>query len=174
MKTKDFTPEEILALKPGSLVKIRDHATKDSILKKGGKLVFQKNSERDKDEYRFGIQTELGVCYTYHSNDYELIDKLIPLDEKERAEVKRWFDKVYGFDKAEQEYSAKQIIEWFCEDFGLNFQEIQHYQLRIIKDLTQIDIFPQSKKYHNITTNERGQYKDLPKFLCKQFNIPIR
>jgi hypothetical protein len=175
MKLKSFTNKEIMAMPYGTLVKIKDHYKCDSIYKKGGKLVFQTISQTDDDEKQFGIEVEFGPSYIFPAAAYQLIEKKIPLDDEEMARVVELISLQPGWIKAGKEEDARQLIQWLCEDNpSISFKQLQPFQIRVIKGDNRVDIFPQTRKFHDITHNIRGTYKDLLKFLHKQFNIVDR
>jgi hypothetical protein len=171
MGEKKFTNAELLAMKPDTLVKIKDHVDCSSIYKKGGKLVFQSKKHMEEKERQFGIKTISGPCFTFSCNDYQLTDRIIPLNTEEMEIVWNELRQLPEWIKAEKEDASKTLIQWFCEDYGAVFQEIQHYQFRVIRGNFRIDIFPQTNKFHDISKNTRGRYKDLIKFLLNYFNI---
>ncbi|MBS1598413.1 MAG: hypothetical protein JST75_09305 [Bacteroidetes bacterium] len=76
-----------------------------------------------------------------------------------------------GWRKAEKEDDARTILKWFSDDYNITFKEIQHYQFRMEKNQEKVDIFPQTKKYHDITNNQRGRYRNLSDFLVAYFKI---
>jgi hypothetical protein len=175
LKAKKFTNAEMLRLKSGTLVRIKTHVRCDSIYKKGGELVFQPVSKMEDDERQFGILVEgFGVNFTFSCNDYELIEKKLPLNKAELERLSESLKKHPKWIKAEKEDDAKQLILWFAEDNNLKFDEIQTYQFRLTKDDLKLDIFPLSKKYHDIKNNERGLYKELLSFLCSYFQVNVR
>ncbi len=174
LKAKKFTNAEILSLKPGTIVRIKAHVDCSPIYKKGGELVFQSVHSMDDDEMPFGIKTEVGMCFNFSCNDYELTDKKIPLDATDMALVNKILSEDPKWIKAEKEETARQLIQWFCEDYQVSFKEVKTYQLRLSKNDSVMDIFPLSRKYHDLTKNVRGSYKDLLLLLCTYFKIRIR
>jgi hypothetical protein len=57
----------------------------------------------------------------------------------------------------------------FANERGLKVKTIQKWQLRISDSNTTIDIFPQQKRYHNLTKDKRGDYHHLNGFLYSIF-----
>lgn len=173
IKKKNFTNKEMMNLPYGTLVKIIDSYECHSIYKKGGELVFQPKMEEDDRE--FGIKVAFGSCFEFPCGAYELIEKKIPLTEDELKEVDAALIKDPKWKKIEAEEDAKQKIEWFCEDHShIKFELLKPYHIRIFSDNKKIDIFPQTRKYFNLSLNKRGYYKDLLDFLMEQFDVPNR
>lgn len=72
--------------------------------------------------------------------------------------------------RREKDQSAAERITAFAEERGLDIQLLQPWHIRVgRKDLT-IDLFPQRQKFHNVTTNERGQYDNDVEFLKTKFS----
>lgn len=62
------------------------------------------------------------------------------------------------------------IIVNFCKINHVNCEFIQPWHIRLSKFKKRIDIFPQTKKYHDLTTNSRGIIRGtLTDFLNKNF-----
>ncbi len=57
--------------------------------------------------------------------------------------------------KERENINSHAIIKW-CNENDVKVTIIETWHLRLTKIIT-IDIYPQSKKYHNVTTNERGK-----------------
>lgn len=70
--------------------------------------------------------------------------------------------------RGRQERHRKTVLR-FALDHGLSHQHIQEWQIRISDGKTTLDIFPQSKRYHNLTRNKRGNYHHLHGFLKSVF-----
>lgn len=66
---------EIYKYPKGTKVRIKDSVLCSKKFHNGGKLVFQKARNADKDEYRVGIQVEKGICFCFHPDEYELIEE---------------------------------------------------------------------------------------------------
>jgi hypothetical protein len=63
-------------------------------------------------------------------------------------------------------------IENWCEGKPVELLSITDYQLRLQKGKQRIDIYPQSKKYHDLKLNIRGQIKGkISDFLSKHFGL---
>ncbi len=60
-------------------------------------------------------------------------------------------------------------VKRFAKANGLHCKMIQNWQVRISNDTTTMDIFPQAKRYHNLTKNKRGNYHNLSGFLNSVF-----
>ena len=58
---------------------------------------------------------------------------------------------------------------FYIDHPGLTYTLIQEWQIRISDGKTTMDIYPQSKRYHNLTTNKRGDYFHLKGFLNSIF-----
>jgi hypothetical protein len=76
-----MTSKEIFNLEEGTLVKIKSNVKCDKSFKKPCKLTFNNYKQDHKDYsggYEYGILTfseDLnGVCYDFHSSDYELAE----------------------------------------------------------------------------------------------------
>ena len=59
----------------------------------------------------------------------------------------------------------RKFIYAFCMKNNLRYTPVQEWQLRIANDRTVMDLFPMSKKYHNLNDNRRGMYYNLESFL---------
>lgn len=71
--------------------------------------------------------------------------------------------------KENREETNRAIIEAWAKINCARIEMIQDWQLRIIK-VIKMDIFLQSRKYHNISTGERGEIKGrMIDFLNKHF-----
>ena len=70
--------------------------------------------------------------------------------------------------RGRQERHRKAVLR-FALDKGLSHKLIQEWQIRISDGKTTMDIYPQAKRYHNITTNKRGDYHNLSGFLNSIF-----
>lgn len=57
----------------------------------------------------------------------------------------------------------------FALNKGLSHMYIQEWQIRISDGKTTMDLYPQAKRYHNITKNKRGSYHHLTGFLNSIF-----
>ena len=57
----------------------------------------------------------------------------------------------------------------YCLENDITFEWINDRQVRLTKDKLRVEIFPLGKKWHNITTNKRGMYKDLVGFIMITF-----
>lgn len=66
---------EIYKYPKGTKVRIKDSVECHKSFHDGGTLDFQSRDETDRDEYRVGIKTDIGVCYCFHPDDYELINR---------------------------------------------------------------------------------------------------
>lgn len=64
---------------------------------------------------------------------------------------------------------SKVLMMW-AEDNKAKIEFIQNHQIRIFKNGITMDFFPMSKKFHNITENRRGEYKDLRNLLNTVFD----
>ncbi len=60
-------------------------------------------------------------------------------------------------------------VRTFAKDYGLHCKMIQDWQVRISDSKTTMDIFPQAKRYHNLTLDKRGTYHNLNGFLKSVF-----
>jgi hypothetical protein len=49
----------------------------------------------------------------------------------------------------------------YCSENDITFDWINDRQVRLYYNGIRLDIFPLGKKYHNITTNQRGIYTNL-------------
>jgi hypothetical protein len=49
----------------------------------------------------------------------------------------------------------------YCMENDITFDWINDRQVRLYYNRIRLDIFPLGKKYHNITTNQRGSYSNL-------------
>lgn len=49
----------------------------------------------------------------------------------------------------------------YCSENDITFDWINDRQVRLYYNRIRLDIFPLGKKYHNITTNQRGIYTNL-------------
>jgi len=67
-----------------------------------------------------------------------------------------------------QETAKEAMLKW-CSNKNVSAIEIQAYQIRFFTVNKKIDVFPQSRKYHDITENKRGSYRNLINFLDTQF-----
>ncbi len=65
-------------------------------------------------------------------------------------------------------------INKFAKDYGLKCKMIQNWQIRISDDKTTMDLFPQAKRYHNLTKDKRGDYHNLNGFLYSIFGNETR
>jgi len=70
--------------------------------------------------------------------------------------------------RGRQERHSKAILR-FALDHGLSHKYIQEWQIRISDGKTTMDIFPQAKRYHNLTKDKRGDYHHLTGFLKSVF-----
>ena len=57
----------------------------------------------------------------------------------------------------------------YCRENDIAVNWINDRQVRLTKDKLRVDIFPLGKKWHNITANKRGMYKDLVGFIMITF-----
>lgn len=62
-------------------------------------------------------------------------------------------------------------VEEYCTENDIDFAWVNDRQVRLTKDKLIVDIFPLGKKWHNITTQHRGEYKDLIGFIMITFII---
>lgn len=70
----------------------------------------------------------------------------------------------------EREIINRSAIEKWCNENDVRCKVIAEWQIRVYNDNMKIDVFPQSKKFHNITTNNRGQIKGkISDFLSNNF-----
>ena len=60
-------------------------------------------------------------------------------------------------------------IKEYCRENDIAVNWINDRQVRLTKDKLRVDIFPLGKKWHNITANKRGMYKDLVGFIMITF-----
>lgn len=60
--------------------------------------------------------------------------------------------------KDREETNSDLICAW-CNETGANYREIADWHVRVTHNNITLDIFPQSKKYHNVTANSRGKIK---------------
>lgn len=65
---------EIYKYPKGTKVRIKDSVQCHQAFHDGGALIFQDRKDVDKGEYRVGIKTEIGVCFDFHPDEYELIN----------------------------------------------------------------------------------------------------
>lgn len=68
---------------------------------------------------------------------------------------------------------SKAILH-FALNNGLSHKYIQEWQIRISNGKTTMDLYPQSKRFHNLTTNKRGTYYHLKGFLNSIFENGTR
>ena len=68
-----------------------------------------------------------------------------------------------------RQHRHSKAIRRFALEKGLSHQFIQEWQIRISDGETTLDLFPQGKRYHNITKNKRGEYHHLTGFLNSVF-----
>lgn len=66
-------------------------------------------------------------------------------------------------------WSEVKTIKEYCRENDIAVNWINDRQVRLTKDKLRVDIFPLGKKWHNITTNKRGIYKDLVGFIMITF-----
>ena len=66
-------------------------------------------------------------------------------------------------------WSEFKTIKEYCRENDIAVNWINDRQVRLTKDKLRVDIFPLGKKYHNITKNQRGMYKDLVGFIMITF-----
>lgn len=55
-------------------------------------------------------------------------------------------------------------------EHGIEYTELTPYQIRIENTL---DIYPVKRKWHNIRSGKRGEYKRLIPFLISFFQLPL-
>jgi len=65
-------------------------------------------------------------------------------------------------------------IHNFALDNNLKYIVINPWQIRIADNRTTLDIYPQSKRYHNLTKGKRGDYYNLKGFLKSIFGNEAR
>lgn len=70
--------------------------------------------------------------------------------------------------RGRQERHTRAIYN-FAKDRGFKCKIIQAWQIRISDGTTTMDIFPQAKRYHNLTKDKRGDYHHLNGFLNSIF-----
>lgn len=63
----------------------------------------------------------------------------------------------------------QKAILHFALNRGLAHKYIQEWQIRISNGTTTMDLYPQAKRYHNLTTGKRGDYHHLKGFLKSVF-----
>tara|TARA_B110000240_G_scaffold113749_1_gene127591 strand:- start:238 stop:444 length:207 start_codon:yes stop_codon:yes gene_type:complete len=68
-----MTEKEFNKLKEGDAIKLKQDCFGSAIYKKKGRLVFQRSSVRDEDEFEYGIEISEGSCYLFHFSEYESI-----------------------------------------------------------------------------------------------------
>lgn len=76
-----MTSQELLMLPKGTKVKIKDSINCHLKYKIGGLLIFGNTQQEsidggydyDSDGYEFGISTEIGTCFEFEADDYELL-----------------------------------------------------------------------------------------------------
>ena len=68
-----MTDREIFNLNEGDLVKIKDGVKCHESYKKFCKITFRKSKKLPKKEYQYGIVKTDGVCYYFHSSEYEIV-----------------------------------------------------------------------------------------------------
>jgi hypothetical protein len=74
MKESHFSNREMLRLKAGTKVKIKDRVKCADKFKVGGELVFQTVSQTDDGDRQFGIRIPgFGICFSFKCDDYEII-----------------------------------------------------------------------------------------------------
>lgn len=72
--------------------------------------------------------------------------------------------------RKEREATNTEIIENWCAENNVHLNIIAPHHLRLMKDVYTIDIYPQSKKYHDIRKNQRGRIKgSIITFLTDNF-----
>lgn len=72
------------------------------------------------------------------------------------------------FRQNQAENSLDVIKKIFPDD---NIEIIQNWHIRIQFEGKILDIYPQRKKFHDITNNKRGQYSILKEFINKYFDL---
>jgi hypothetical protein len=73
--------------------------------------------------------------------------------------------------RKEREVKNSDIICGWCNENDAEYKEIAHYHIRVNKNGKSIDIFPQSKKYHDLKNNKRGRINGIiVTFLSTHFN----
>lgn len=81
---------------------------------------------------------------------------------KERAKAAKY---------ALQESNTDIIVNW-CVENEVQFFPLMTWQIRLSHDGKMLDIFTQSKKWHDILNNERGQIKgEITEFLNNHFGL---
>lgn len=68
----------------------------------------------------------------------------------------------------------QKAILHFALNKGLSHKYVQEWQIRISDGTTTLDLYPQAKRYHNITKNKRGSYHHLTGFLNSVFKNEAR
>jgi hypothetical protein len=63
----------------------------------------------------------------------------------------------------------QQAIRLFVLENKLSFTLIKDWHIRISDGKTTLDLYPQAKRYHNLTKNKRGDYHNLKGFLTSIF-----
>jgi hypothetical protein len=63
----------------------------------------------------------------------------------------------------------KRVIYRVAIEKDLSCKALLPTQIRISDHKTEMDLFPMSKRYHNITTNRRGGYHNITGFLYSVF-----
>lgn len=72
--------------------------------------------------------------------------------------------------RAEKQEWSKELLSQWCEESGVQMKEIAPWHVRLTKEQSILDIYPQRQKWHNVTRNKRGQYRNLIEFVKHHFN----
>lgn len=67
------------------------------------------------------------------------------------------------------ERALKDSLNW-AGPHSIKISNYASHAIRFEAPLRKLDIFPQTKKFHDITNNVRGNYKDMITFLNHHFN----
>lgn len=86
-------------------------------------------------------------------------------------DYKEFKDRAKAAKLARQESNTDIIVNW-CVENEVQFFPLMTWQIRLNHNSKMLDIFTQSRKWHDISINERGQIEgDMRQFLNKHFEI---
>ena len=168
--------------------KIKAHASFDKLWKRYLQLGTPKHKARNSAYQwladRMGIEAKdahigmfdieeckntISLCNNFQSSSqestkFEPVVK-IRLQKTEDLKETDWYRPMPN----QRQERAKELMVKWCVDKKVSAVELQPYQIRFSTAEKKIDIFPQSRRYHDIVSNKRGSYHDLIHFLDAQF-----
>lgn len=106
---------EIYKYPKGTKVRIKDSVQCHQAFHDGGALIFQDRNDVDKGEYRVGIETEIGACFDFHPDEYELINTIIKRNMTYRE---KYAEKISSFTQnqlIQEEIEQKALITVYKE-----------------------------------------------------------